>query len=392
MPGTFDQWLRERTIPRELIDRFLDASAAGPSQFDPETGYAPRGFVSPGAMDGGTASASYGSCGERRGLNGIGERCRINCYGDSFTECAQVSDGETWQEYLAAHFREPVRNFGVSGHGAYQACLRLQAKEATRAAAENVIFYLWGDDHHRSLMPWRGFFWRSWLLDPANAGLFGLTPWRHLAFDTGAGEFRERPNPCPSPFSLYRLSDEDFVHGQLCGNLMMQLSALAEGIGGVPLAGVRAVAERFAVALDSRDATGMADAARRLIDTLAFASSRWVVDRLLGFCTERRKRLFLLLGSTDAELQRYLRTGRKDPEVVALLEHLESRGVSHLDIRDRHREEYTSSRLTPKGYTDRYYIGHYNPRGNHFFAFAIKDALVAWLDPKPLPYRDRGEP
>jgi hypothetical protein len=33
---------------------------------------------------------------------------RINTYGNSFTQCHQVSDGETWQEYLAAHLGEPA--------------------------------------------------------------------------------------------------------------------------------------------------------------------------------------------------------------------------------------------------------------------------------------------
>ncbi|MHC4403983.1 MAG: hypothetical protein ACYTG0_30360 [Planctomycetota bacterium] len=40
-----------------------------------------------------------------------------------------------------------------------------------------------------------------------------------------------------------------------------------------------------------------------------------------------------------------------------------------------------------KDYLAQYYIGHYNPRGNHFCAFAIKDRLVEMLDPKPVPYR-----
>ncbi len=39
-------------------------------------------------------------------------KARINTYGDSFTECEQVGDGQTWQEYLAGHLGEPVRNFG----------------------------------------------------------------------------------------------------------------------------------------------------------------------------------------------------------------------------------------------------------------------------------------
>ena len=27
-----------------------------------------------------------------------------------------MNDGETWQEYLAAHLREPIRNYGVGGY------------------------------------------------------------------------------------------------------------------------------------------------------------------------------------------------------------------------------------------------------------------------------------
>ena len=42
-------------------------------------------------------------------------------------------------------------------------------------------------------------------------------------------------------------------------------------------------------------------------------------------------------------------------------------------------------------YLRRYCNGHYAPAGNHFFAFAIKDDLVEWLDPVPITYR-RDQP
>jgi hypothetical protein len=38
-------------------------------------------------------------------------------------------------------------------------------------------------------------------------------------------------------------------------------------------------------------------------------------------------------------------------------------------------------------YLNQYFIGHYSPRGNHFFAYSIKDAVVKGLDPKPITYR-----
>ena len=42
-----------------------------------------------------------------------------------------------------------------------------------------------------------------------------------------------------------------------------------------------------------------------------------------------------------------------------------------------------------ESYLERYFggtIAHYNPRGNFFHAFAIKDKVVEMLEPKPIPY------
>ncbi|MCU0916730.1 MAG: hypothetical protein MUC88_19540 [Planctomycetes bacterium] len=52
-----------------------------------------------------------------------------------------------------------------------------------------------------------------------------------------------------------------------------------------------------------------------------------------------------------------------------------------------HAEDFKCFRLTYEQYRRRYFIGHYNPSGNHFFAFAIKDTIVNWLEPKPITYR-----
>ena len=80
--------------------------------------------------------------------------CRINTYGNSFTQCHQVSDYETWQEVLAAHLQEPVRNFGIGGWSSYQAYLRI-LKEEIRNPAEYIIFNFYQDDHRRNLDSWR---------------------------------------------------------------------------------------------------------------------------------------------------------------------------------------------------------------------------------------------
>ena len=49
--------------------------------------------------------------------------------------------------------------------------------------------------------------------------------------------------------------------------------------------------------------------------------------------------------------------------------------------------DFEKYRLPYDQYMKQYFIGHYNPRGNHFFAFSIKDQVVEWLEPKPITYR-----
>ena len=51
-----------------------------------------------------------------------------------------------------------------------------------------------------------------------------------------------------------------------------------------------------------------------------------------------------------------------------------------------HVEDFESFNLAADDYFKRYFIGHYSPAGNHFFAYSIKDRIVDWLDPKPITY------
>ena len=53
-----------------------------------------------------------------------------------------------------------------------------------------------------------------------------------------------------------------------------------------------------------------------------------------------------------------------------------------------HVNDSKSFNLSVEDYLKRYFIGHYSPAGNHFFAFSIKDRIVDWLDPKPITYQD----
>ncbi|HEY2158868.1 MAG TPA: hypothetical protein VGH33_24775, partial [Isosphaeraceae bacterium] len=75
---------------------------------------------------------------------------------------------------------------------------------------------------------------------------------------------------------------------------------------------------------------------------------------------------------------------RYDRDIV---DYLTREDFRFFDMNDVHLRDFRRSGLPYDAYQKQYFIGHYNPRGNHFFAYAIKDKVVEWLDPKPITYR-----
>jgi hypothetical protein len=75
---------------------------------------------------------------------------------------------------------------------------------------------------------------------------------------------------------------------------------------------------------------------------------------------------------------------RYDREIV---DYLAAEGFNVFDMNEVHRRDYRRSNLPYSDYLKQFFIGHYNPRGNHFFAYSIKGKVVEWLHPKPITYR-----
>ena len=113
----------------EAAERIYRASSSAFMIEDELLGWAPRPGIQTGQYtynaEGIRVTSSDISYGEipRNGT------IRISLFGDSFTNGAEVSDGETWGEYTGAALRErgqavEVLNFGVNGYGMDQAYLR----------------------------------------------------------------------------------------------------------------------------------------------------------------------------------------------------------------------------------------------------------------------------
>lgn len=381
---TFVEYLKAGAVSPATIDGFL----RGPSwaRFDPELGYVLGNYLPTDGIDGSATLSTVGPDGARTSFMYAGKACRINTYGDSFTQCHQVSDGETWQEYLAAHLGEPIRNFGMGGYGVYQAYRRMLREERTDHGAEYLILYLWGDDHIRSLLRCRrSLFYRSW--DDRGGAMFHGNFWPHLELDLGTGQFVEKENPLTTPESLRRMSDPAWMVEALKDDLALQLYAFKLGYTrGLDREPVARLAARLDVPFDwSLGDSALRSQAGELLDRYSLRASRYILEKARDFARRNGKKLLIVVFDPYRALGE-MRRGepRYDREFVA---DLVRDGFAVFDMNEVHLADFRKSGLPYDAYQKQYFIGHYNPRGNHFFAHAIGPKVVDWLDPKPITYR-----
>ena len=390
---TTREFLRDAVLTREIVDRFLDPDALNFTAFDTELGYGPRDYVMHDGVDGSYTINRFLPSGERMPLNFVGLPCRINTYGNSFTQCNQASDGESWQEYLAAHFGEPVRNFGVGGYGVYQAYRRMLRTEKTESAAEYVILNIWSDDHFRSIFKWR------WLpkfeyefvrvlhgsVSSINKtwDLFG-TPWAHIHLSPESGEFVEVENPYPTPESLYLLCDPDHVYEAFKDDFGLQVYLAKQHATDVNTTVLQEMANAMEMSADFSSPEATSGTALALLKACGLRASMNIVDKARDFAQSEGKKLMTFLSFMAEDVVDACKgLPRFDQPFV---DHLNENDYLYVDSLEKHVEEFKTFRLSPAEYVSRYYIEHYNPRGNHFFAFAVKDAIVDWLEPKPPTY------
>ena len=390
---TTREFLEKATLARETVDRYLAPTARNWATFDPELGYLVRDNVVKDGVFGSHTISSYRPLGHRKLVNYADGPCRINTYGNSFTQCQQVSNGESWQEYLAAHFGEPIRNYGVGGYGVFQAYRRMLREEKTDQAAEYIILNVWSDDHYRSIYKWR---WIDFLEDGwrfhreatgrPEAAPFSNNPWTHLRLDTASRRFEEQPNPYPTPESLYLLCDPGHVYEAFKDDFETQAIMAKQYVEDVNTGLISETSEALGFSPDLSTPEAVAATAAEALRLCALRSTMYVVDRARDFVDREAKKLLLVLSFSSRDVLAACNgQPRFDQEFV---DYLEAEGVNYVDGLRAHTDEFQTFRSTPEEYVARYYISHYNPRGNHFYAFAIKDAVVAWLDPKPPTYRD----
>ena len=374
---------------RDQVERFItptrpgEYSANGGFAFDAELGWkAERSFRDNG-VDGSTWFADYEADGARSSINYAGAPCRVHSYGDSFTHGSQVNDGETWQEYLAAHIREPIRNYGVGGYSVYQAYRRMRRIES-KSPAEYIILNIYDDDHFRNLEAWRAIRW-------GGGGTVGFTL-PHVRVDVGRNEFREVENVCQKPEEVHRLCDRNFVWEKFIDDptLAYVLSTQNPNREKIPEALLEPPETIFGLPVGRIAPDKAGERLAQLHTEAALYASQRTVELVERFVKEHGKKLLVILSFGRTNLRRVL--GGEERFDRKFLDWIRPRGYPVVDMLEPFAREFSllQSKLPVEDFIRRYYIGHHTPAGNHFTAMEIKDVVVHWLNPKPSAYPVAG--
>ncbi len=385
----FEKYIRNSVPTKQDIDNFLNKNALTPWQFDSEVGYILGNAPQNDGVDNSISLQSVQDNGTRTSVVYADKPGRINTYGNSFTQCAQVSDNETWQEYLAAHFGEPVRNFGVGGHGVYQAYRRMLQNESTKDNAKYMILYIWGDDHHRSLLRSRFFATSGWnMRNKRNNNMHGCF-WSHLEMDFNQGCLVEEEQMLKTPESLYQMTDPDLMVEALRDDIALQMTVCPNKEYNITpdMGKINQLAEILEIegVAGKLNADEQRKRVQHIFDKYALSATKYTIGKAQDYAAQNNKELMVVL-SCPRVLRELMNSGtRYDQDIV---DYLAQKKIRSFDMNQVHIDDFACFNISFEDYAKRYWVGHYNPTGNHFFAYSIKNTMVEWLAPKPITYRD----
>jgi len=375
-------YLRTIKPSRQRVDDFI-LGRFGPRnlkpgevfQFDSELGWVHHAAIGEDGVDGSKVIYSYEPDGARRVVNFSDRPCRIHTFGNSFTHCSQANDNETWEEYLAAHLGEPVRNYGVGGFGVYQAYRRMMRVER-RTPGEYLVLNIWDDDHYRNLDAWR-----SIRLGPGSRCGFTLP---HLRVDVAADRCEPRENLLQSAQDLYLLCDEDYILKAFRDDPVLRLVMATRALGGTRDLS-RPVSVAFGIPDEPIAGREGTERIRQIHTQAALFATRKVVEWAQDFAASDGRKLLIMLSFGKENIARYLAgKGRFDRSFV---DWLKTRDLPVVDMCSAFADDYSRFKISIEEYLEPFYNGHHTPKGNFFTAWVLKKSLLNWLDPRPFTYR-----
>jgi hypothetical protein len=284
---------------------------------------------------------------------------------------------QTWEEYLAAHLQEPVRNYGVGGYGVYQAYRRM-LKVERQIPGGYIILNIWDDDHYRSLDAWRS-------IRFGYGSRCGFTL-PHVRVNVANGTCQQRENVSKTPEDLYRLCDGDYLWETFKDDPILQM-VMAARAGGKHTSNalINPVAVTFGIPSEKIADTALARRIKKIHTEAALFASQNIVTWAEQFAKANNKKLLVMLSFGSDNVASYLSGKRRFDQ--GFVDWLKGKSFPVIDLLEAYAADYRRYSIDVDQYLKPFYNGHHTPKGNFFMAWAMKDTIVQWLDPKPQPYR-----
>ena len=383
------EYLKSILYSPQAVEDWLAGDVLWGEAFHPILGWTHNERTIHHGVDGSFVSYHYDADGARRVMAYADGPCRIHTYGDSFTSCEQVNDGETWQEYLAAHLQEPIRNFGIGGYSVYQSYRRMLLQEA-ETPAQYIVFNIYSDDHYRNLTGWRNIRHGS---TPTNRNEVSSPPLPYVKVNPATKQFIEVQTPCPTPESARRLSDLDWVFDQFKDDFTLKVVIAQSNIrAGTPALsyaeiGPLAAEHGWTNPVDSLES--LKEAVDAIFTNAGLYASMRIVEKVEAYAAEHHKNVLYVLSYGNKVFRNAQRSGSRFDQ--PFVDFMNAKQLSYVDLMQAHAQDFAERSIDVDQYVKRYWIGHYRPSGNFFAAMAMKDKLVDMLNPEPLSYNPSGK-
>jgi hypothetical protein len=109
-----------------------------------------------------------------------------------------------------------------------------------------------------------------------------------------------------------------------------------------------------------------------------------IVEKVEEFAAKEKRVVLYMLSYSSYTIRRRLNDGHRFDQ--SFVDFFNRRQLPHVDLLKAHTDDYAKFAPGVEAYLKRYFIGHYNPLGNHFCAFALKNKLLDTLKPTPPAY------
>jgi hypothetical protein len=253
-------------------------------------------------------------------------------------------------------------------------------REEKRTPTEYIVFNIYDDDHYRNLIGWWNIL-RRWKH-------FGFPTLPYLKVNLATKEYVECKNPCPTKESLYNLCNFDWIYetfkDDFTVKIMVARANIQEKTPEKSYDDIQNLALKHGI-------NTRIDSTRKLIATIdklysdaaLFASMR-IIEKVEKFAAVNGKKILYVLSFSPKNIEKRIKEGgRFDLDFVNFLK---KKNLPYIDLMEAHVADFALFKTNIEDYLKRYYIGHYNPLGNFFEAFAIKNKLVEMLEPEPMSY------